>query len=258
MSIAKKLFALAAPVALLALSACTTGLPTQVQRFQAMPAPQGQAFVIVPTNEANRGGLEFSQYADLVRRHLVAQGFAEAPTPEQATLIVSLDYGIDSGRERIVSYPDPFPYYGYGGFGRYGGYGRGWGRGTRASRSRRSWTAPTASAIRLSTGAGAAGAATTPTATPSTPPTSIWTSSGRPTASRCSKDSRRRIPAPTNCRPWSRTWSRRCSPASPEIRARRCASRCRRPTHARTTDCEEDEEGAGNPAPFRVSFRAVS
>jgi len=129
MSIAKKLFALAAPVALLALSACTTGLPTQVQRFQAMPAPQGQAFVIVPTNEANRGGLEFSQYADLVRRHLIAQGFAEAPTPEQATLIVSLDYGIDDGRERIVSYPDPFPYYGYGGFGRYGGYGRGWGRG---------------------------------------------------------------------------------------------------------------------------------
>jgi hypothetical protein len=125
MSIGKKLLALAAPFALLALAACTTGLQTQVQRFQAMPAPEGQTFAIVPANQANRGGLEFSQYADLVRRHLIAQGYAEAPSPQQATLIASLDYGVDGGRERIVSYPDPFPYWGYGGYGR--GWGRGWG-----------------------------------------------------------------------------------------------------------------------------------
>jgi len=126
MSIAKKIFAFAAPFALMALAACTTGLPTQVQRFQAMPAPEGQSFVIEAANEANRGGLEFSQYAELVRRHLIAHGYAEAASHDQASLIVTLDYGVDGGRERIVSYPDPFPYWGYGGFG---GYGRGWGRG---------------------------------------------------------------------------------------------------------------------------------
>ena len=58
------MLALAAPAPLLALSACTTGLRTQVQRFQAMPAPQGQSFVIQAADPANNGGLEFSQYAD--------------------------------------------------------------------------------------------------------------------------------------------------------------------------------------------------
>ena len=46
MSLAKKLLTIAAPAALLALSACATGLPTKVTRFQLMPAPQGQSFVI--------------------------------------------------------------------------------------------------------------------------------------------------------------------------------------------------------------------
>jgi len=115
------MLALAAPVALLALSACTTGMRTQVQRFQAMPAPQGQSFVIQAANPANNGGLEFSQYASLVRNHLAQLGYSEAASADDATLVVSLDYGVDDGRERIVSYPDPF---GYGGFG----YGRGYGR----------------------------------------------------------------------------------------------------------------------------------
>ena len=43
MAVRKTLLTLAAPLALLALSACATGLPTQVQRFQAMPAPSGRA-----------------------------------------------------------------------------------------------------------------------------------------------------------------------------------------------------------------------
>ena len=32
----------------LGLSACATGLRTEVSRFQAMPAPQGQSFVVMP------------------------------------------------------------------------------------------------------------------------------------------------------------------------------------------------------------------
>jgi hypothetical protein len=93
MSLKKKMLALAAPAALLALSACTTGFPAQVQRFQAMPAPQGQTFVIQPADGDKAGSLEFAQYADLVRRHMSALGYAEAASPQQASFVVSLDYG---------------------------------------------------------------------------------------------------------------------------------------------------------------------
>jgi hypothetical protein len=120
MSFKKKMLALAAPAALLALSACATGFPAQVQRFQAMPAPQGQSFVIQSADPGKAGGLEFSQYADLVRRHLIGVGYSEAPSAQAATMVVTLDYGVDDGRERVVARPDPFGPYGYG-YGPYGG-----------------------------------------------------------------------------------------------------------------------------------------
>ena len=120
MSLSKKLLALTAPAALLALSACATGLPTQVSRFQAMPAPQGQTFIIQPSDPNERGGLEFARYADHVRRHLTNQGYVEAPTPQSASFVVTLDYGVDQGREKVVTYPG----FGRGGLG-YGGFGYG-------------------------------------------------------------------------------------------------------------------------------------
>lgn len=131
MSLQKKLLALAAPVALLGLSACATGLPTQVSRFQAMPAPQGQSFVVVPA-EGAKDGLEFSQYASLVTRHLSQLGYREAPSREAANFIVELGYDVDEGRERVVSRPDPFAPIGGWGYGyrrpyfysRYGYFGR--------------------------------------------------------------------------------------------------------------------------------------
>ena len=128
MSLQKKLLALAAPVSLLALSACATGLPTEVSRFQAMPAPQGQSFVVVP-GLGQKDGLEFSQYAGLVRQHLTSLGYSEAPSREAASFVVELDYGVDRGRERVIAHPSPFrrhwgygyrPYYSrFGYFGRY-------------------------------------------------------------------------------------------------------------------------------------------
>jgi len=113
MALKKQILMLAAPIAL-ALSACTTGFPAQVQRFQAMPAPQGQSFVIQPADRERAGSLEFAQYADLVRRNLVEIGYSEAPSADRATMVVTLDYGVDNGRERVVAYSDPW---GYGGFG---------------------------------------------------------------------------------------------------------------------------------------------
>ncbi len=116
MSFSKKLLTLAAPAALLALSACTTGLSTQVSRFQAMPAPQGQSFVVQPADPDDQGGLEFSQYAGQVRQHLLAQGFSEAASPRDASLVVTLDYGVDNGQTKVRTTPGL-------GFGGYGGYG---------------------------------------------------------------------------------------------------------------------------------------
>ncbi|HEX8214919.1 MAG TPA: DUF4136 domain-containing protein [Allosphingosinicella sp.] len=124
MSTSKTLLRLAAPAALLALGACATGLPTQVSRFQAMPAPQGQSFVIQSADPMDRG-LEFSQYAGLVRQHLIAQGYSEAPSAQAASLIVSVDYGVDQGEEKVVARPGAFSRYGYGydSFGGYRGFG---------------------------------------------------------------------------------------------------------------------------------------
>jgi hypothetical protein len=129
MSLHKKLLALAAPAALLGLSACATGLPTEVSRFQAMPAPQGQSFVVVPA-EGGKAGLEFAQYAGLVGRHLSSLGYTQAASPDSANFVVELGYGVDEGRERTVVRPDPFgPGYGFGyrrpyHYSRYGYFGR--------------------------------------------------------------------------------------------------------------------------------------
>lgn len=131
MSFMNKIIKLAAPALLLALAACATGLTTRVSRFQAMPAPQGQSFVVEAADRAKSGGLEFAQYADLVRRHMTALGYSEARSARDASFVVTMDYGVDEGRERLVATPDPFDDpWGYRGFGyrpfysRYGAYGR--------------------------------------------------------------------------------------------------------------------------------------
>lgn len=125
MTSSPKLLTLAA---LLALGGCATGFPAQVSRFQAMPAPQGQSFIVEAADPADRGGLEFARYADLVRRHLVALGYTEAASADAASLRVSLDYGVDQGREEISAWPTRGFSPWYGGFGLRGGWGRGWSR----------------------------------------------------------------------------------------------------------------------------------
>ena len=120
MSLTKKILSIAAPVALLALGGCATGFPAQVSRYQAMPAPQGQSFVIQAADSENRGGLEFSQYANLVRQHLIAQGYREASSAQDATLIVNVDYGVDDGKQQVVTTPGFSRFGGYGGYGAFG------------------------------------------------------------------------------------------------------------------------------------------
>ena len=128
---------LALGVAALGLSACAEQLNTTVSRYQAMPAPQGQTFYVVPAGGmANNGGLEFQRYAGIVAQQLQARGFQPATDARSANMVVQFGYGVDRGQVRYVE--DPFYYgrWGYGGWGspfyrgRWGwggGYGYGWG-----------------------------------------------------------------------------------------------------------------------------------
>src|SRR5690349_15298612 len=71
--------ALALGISALALSACAESINTTVSRYQAMPAPQGQTFYVVPEGGmANNGGLEFQRYAGLVAQQLAARGYQPA------------------------------------------------------------------------------------------------------------------------------------------------------------------------------------
>lgn len=104
-------------VAALGLSGCASGLSTQVSRYQALPAPAGQTFYVVPANGPS--GLQFGQYASHVSQQLQAQGYRPAGAPQLADMLVRIDYGVDQGQREIVE--DPFAYSRYG-------RGLGWGR----------------------------------------------------------------------------------------------------------------------------------
>lgn len=142
MALNKKIFSIAAPVALLALSACATPFQADVARFQALPAPQGQSFVIQPADPANEGGLEFAQYAALIGQRLTSQGYTQAADPKAASLVVLVDYGVDHGVEKIQTSPGFGWGGGWGGWG--GGFGRpyGWGWGGYHGRFAWGWNDP--------------------------------------------------------------------------------------------------------------------
>ena len=129
---------IAAPLLLAGLAACATPFNADVKRFSsAMPAPSGQTFAVVAEDPRDSGGLEFSQYADLVAAQMSRLGYVRSD-PSQAAMIVRLNYGVDQGRDRVRSTGfggDPFfsPWYGsrfgggfgYNRFGGFGGYGGG-------------------------------------------------------------------------------------------------------------------------------------
>ncbi len=123
----------AAPVALLTLGACATPFQANVQRFQQMPPAQGQSFVVAAPNAELGKSLEFQHYAGLVTQKMTALGYRPA-ADGAADLTVTINYGVDKGRERIVrdSFSDYDPFWGPWGrsyYGRPWGWGGGyWGR----------------------------------------------------------------------------------------------------------------------------------
>lgn len=114
-------------IAAIGLSACAENLNTQVTRYQAMPAPQGQSFLVVPGDGmAANGGLEFQRYAAVVAQQLAARGYTPATNPQSANMIVQLGYRVSGGQMRYTSGYDPF--YGPGSrffFPRFGRFGFG-------------------------------------------------------------------------------------------------------------------------------------
>jgi len=102
-------------VAALGLSACASSITSTVSRYQAMPAPQGQTFFVVPGGGmASNGGLEFQRYAGIVAQQLQARGYAPASNAQSATMLVQLGYGIDQGQVRYVEDPFSRSRFGYG------------------------------------------------------------------------------------------------------------------------------------------------
>jgi hypothetical protein len=103
-------------LASLALSACATGLNTQVSRFQPAQIVPGQSFYVVPASGTpdNR----FYRYAAMVSQQLASQGFRPAGAPQAADMLVKLNYGIDGAETEVRSEP-----YFSSGLSRWGGYG---------------------------------------------------------------------------------------------------------------------------------------
>src|SRR6478609_9507295 len=106
MRIRNILFLAAAP-AVLMLSGCQPQpFRADVTRFQQMPAPQGQSFIIQAADPQLQGGIEFQQYANLIAARLTEQGYQPATAASgNATLVVSVDYGVDNGHEKVVTTP---------------------------------------------------------------------------------------------------------------------------------------------------------
>jgi hypothetical protein len=122
-NISKIAGALLLGAASIGLAGCATGLSTKVSRYQAMPAPAGQSFFVVPMDPRLNGSLQFQRFGSYVTQAMAAQGYAPASSPQTASLIVNVGYGVDEGTTEYVS--DPYGYgRGYGGFG-YGGFGYG-------------------------------------------------------------------------------------------------------------------------------------
>lgn len=118
MAIRKFAAAAALTVAALGLSACATGLNTQVSRHQAASIPKGQSFYVVPAQGAPTN--QFYRYAAMVSQRLAAQGYRPAGAPQAADMLVRLDYGVDEGKIEVVR--DPYMGSRYG----WNSYGYGW------------------------------------------------------------------------------------------------------------------------------------
>lgn len=114
MALSKSFIRVALPFALLTVSACAPTFNAKVNRFQMMPAPQGQTFAIVAADAKLSDSLEFSQYASLIGGKLSALGYQAAPVGTSPSMVVTVDYGVDQGKEKLRTAPGSGFGYGFG------------------------------------------------------------------------------------------------------------------------------------------------
>lgn len=129
MSVARTLAKITAPLALFAVAGCAQNFNAKVNRFQAMPVPSGQSFVIKAGDPRLEGGLEFATYARQVSDRLATLGYQPASSAAQAALVVTVAYAVDTGKEKVrstgfnncVGFYDPWCRRGGFGYGYYPG-----------------------------------------------------------------------------------------------------------------------------------------
>lgn len=110
---------------LLVAAGCTPTLNARAVSYHEGPELVGKRFAVVAL-DGQENDLEFRHYAEIVNRHLHAKGMTQAPSLDNADYRVQFRYGVDGGRQQIVSYPAR----GYGSVGGfYGGGFRGVGMG---------------------------------------------------------------------------------------------------------------------------------
>ena len=130
MAIKTKLIAAAAPLALVALGACAQTFDARVNRFSALAPPtQGETFSVQADDPRMQDSIEFRSYAQLVAQQMERFGYRQASDARSANLVVSLDYFVDNGREKVTTTPGfsgwgPGWGWSYGGWGRWGRWGR--------------------------------------------------------------------------------------------------------------------------------------
>jgi hypothetical protein len=100
---------------LLGLSACSESKTYTVQvdaisapAMTGQPAPSGQAYHIRTQNpRMDENSLRFKEVADYVRTALSGRGMYEVTTPEQADVVIDLDYGMEAPRIKYETMSNP-------------------------------------------------------------------------------------------------------------------------------------------------------
>jgi len=107
----RRVFALAATLAMLVLGACARDVETRVTRFHEGHLPAGGTFVVQPESP-DLAGPEFNRYADLVAQEMTRYDYSRTKDPAAADLHVAIGYSVSEGRTKIESRPGyAYPHY---------------------------------------------------------------------------------------------------------------------------------------------------
>jgi len=90
---------------------CARDIDCAVTTFHERPLPQGESIRIEPLNPANRGSLEFKEYATMIATKLKAIGYVPVGSRDEAELIAEIDYKIESGQTKITRRPGSYVRY---------------------------------------------------------------------------------------------------------------------------------------------------